>query len=78
MGVSMDDAAEILWEGRGRAPDRHRWGTVKAVNADGTLEVSLNASATTTTCSKTCEAAKGDRVLVLVLGTGAVAIGRKL
>lgn len=77
MAVSMDDAAAIMWGCETTTQERHAWGTVVSANADGTLEVALNASGTATTCAKTCQANKGDRVLVLIMQTGAVVIGKR-
>jgi hypothetical protein len=53
------------------------YGTVESVNADGSYQVKLNASATTTRCAKLCDAEVGDRVLVLIQANGhCAAIGR--
>lgn len=57
--------------------DAHVYGSVKAVNADGSYEVQLNASSVTTRCAPCCTALVGDRVLVLIKANGKCdAIGR--
>ena len=57
--------------------DYTTYGRVDSINADGSYQVQLNASATTTRCTKLCEAAVGDSVMVVVQANGhAAAIGR--
>lgn len=57
--------------------DYTTYGRVDSINPDGSYQVQLNASATTTRCAKLCEAAVGDSVLVIVQSNGrAAAIGR--
>lgn len=76
MSVSMQDAAKVLW-GNKQPTQNVCWGTVKAVNDNGTVEVALNEQITTT-CSKTCACRTDDRALVLLMNTGAVVIGVRL
>lgn len=53
------------------------YGSVRAINDDGSYEVQLNASSVTTRCTPCCTATVGDRVLVLIKANGKCdAIGR--
>lgn len=53
------------------------YGSVRAINDDGSYEVQLNASSVTTRCAPCCTAMVGDRVLVLIKPNGKCdAIGR--
>lgn len=57
--------------------DTHHWGLVTLVNEDGSYQVKLNSSDTTTRCANACTASVGDRVLVLVKTDGkCVAVSR--
>lgn len=57
--------------------DVHVYGSVRAINADGSYEVQLNASSVTTKCTACCTAIVGDRVLVCIKADGrCAAIGR--
>lgn len=57
--------------------DSHTYGQVKSVNSDGSYQVQLNASSTTTRCAPFCTAGVGDRVLVAIKANGKCdAVGR--
>lgn len=59
------------------AADSHIWGSVKAVNSDGSYQVQLNTSSVTTRCAAGCTAGVGDRVLVCIMANGrCVAVSR--
>lgn len=72
--VSGHELYELLF-GVGSAKESHTWGTVDAVNQDGTADVRLNPSISTT-CTCLAEVKAGDRVLVLVFKQGAVVLGK--
>ncbi len=72
--VSGHELYELLFGG-GSAKESHTWGTVDAVNQDGTADVRLNPSISTT-CTCLAEVKAGDRVLVLVFKQGAVVLGK--
>lgn len=56
--------------------DTHAYGRVSSINADGSYQVTLNASGDTR-CAKLCKAGVGDTVLVLIQANGhCAAIGR--
>lgn len=75
-GVSLERLADTLYP-KETPKDTHAYGTVESVNPDGSYQVKLNASATTTRCAKLCEASVGDRVMVVIQGNGhCAAIGR--
>lgn len=75
-GVSLERLAETLYP-KQEPKNGTAYGTVESVNADGSYQVKLNASATTTRCAKLCDAGVGDRVLVLIQANGhCAAIGR--
>ena len=57
--------------------DYTTYGRIVSVNNDGSYQVQVNASATTTRCAKLCNASVGDSVLVLIQSNGhAAAVGR--
>lgn len=72
--VSGHELYELLFDGGG-PKESHTWGTVAAVNRDGTADVRLNPSISTT-CTCLAEVKAGDRVLVLVFKQGAVVLGK--
>lgn len=72
--VSGHELYELLFGG-GSAKESHTWGTVDAVNRDGTADVRLNPSISTT-CTCLAEVKAGDRVLVVVFKQGAVVLGK--
>lgn len=72
--VSGHELYELLFD-EGGAKESHTWGTVAAVNKDGTADVRLNPS-TSTTCTCLAGVNPGDRVLVLVFKQGAVVLGK--
>lgn len=73
---SVQDVADVFYPPKERR-DSHVYGNVKSVNADGSYQVQLNASGVATRCARLCDADAGDRVLVLVQGSGqCAAIGR--
>lgn len=75
-GVSLERLADTLYP-KPEPKNATAYGTVESVNADGSYQVKLNASATTTRCAKLCDAEVGDRVLVLIQANGhCAAIGR--
>lgn len=75
-GVSLERLADALYP-KPEPKNGTAYGTVESVNADGSYQVKLNASATTTRCAKLCDADVGDRVLVLIQANGhCAAIGR--
>ena len=75
-GVSLERLADALYP-KPEPKNGTAYGTVESVNADGSYQVKLNASATTTRCAKLCDAEVGDRVLVLIQANGhCAAIGR--
>lgn len=75
-GVSLERLADTLYP-KPEPKNSTAYGTVESINADGSYQVKLNASATTTRCAKLCDAGVGDRVLVLIQANGhCAAIGR--
>lgn len=75
-GVSLERLADTLYP-KQEPKNSTAYGTVESVNQDGSYQVKLNASATTTRCAKLCDAEVGDRVLVLIQANGhCAAIGR--
>lgn len=75
-GVSLERLADTLYP-KPEPKNGTAYGTVETINADGSYQVKLNASATTTRCAKLCDASVGDRVLVLIQANGhCAAIGR--
>ena len=75
-GVSLERLADTLYP-KPEPKNSTAYGTVEAVNADGSYQVKLNASATTTRCAKLCDAEVGDRVFVIIQANGhCAAIGR--
>lgn len=75
-GVSLELLADTLYP-KPEPKNGTAYGTVESINADGSYQVKLNASATTTRCAKLCDAEVGDRVLVLIQANGhCAAIGR--
>lgn len=74
--VSLEQLADVFFPPDERG-DSTVYGTVSAVNQDGSYQVRLNASSTTTRCTRLCSASVGDRVLVLMQANGrCAAIGR--
>lgn len=75
-GVSLERLADTLYP-KQESKNSTAYGTVESVNPDGSYQVKLNASATTTRCAKLCDAEVSDRVLVLIQANGhCAAIGR--
>lgn len=75
-GVSLERLADTLYP-KQEPKNSTAYGTVESINPDGSYQVKLNASATTTRCAKLCDAAVSDRVLVLIQANGhCAAIGR--
>lgn len=56
--------------------DFHQYATVDSINADGSYQVQLNGSLTTTRAAKLCSAEIGDRVMCVVQDGQVAAIGR--
>ena len=75
-GVSLERLADTLYP-KSEPKNSTAYGTVESINPDGSYQVKLNASATTTRCAKLCDAEVTDRVLVLIQANGhCAAIGR--
>lgn len=75
-GVSLERLADTLYP-KPEPKNSTAYGTVESINPDGSYQVKLNASATTTRCAKLCDAELTDRVLVLIQANGhCAAIGR--
>lgn len=75
-GVSLERLADTLYP-KPEPKNSTAYGTVESINPDGSYQVKLNASATTTRCAKLCDAEVTDRVLVLIQANGhCAAIGR--
>lgn len=75
-GVSLERLADTLYP-KPEPKNSTAYGTIESINPDGSYQVKLNASATTTRCAKLCDADVGDRVLVLIQANGhCAAIGR--
>ena len=74
--MSIEQWSDLMFpEAEGK--DAHLWGSVKAVNSDGSYEVQLNTSSVTTRCAAGCTAGVGDRVLVCIMANGrCVAVSR--
>ena len=74
--MSIEQWSDLMFpEAEGK--DAHLWGSVKAVNSDGSYEVQLNKSNVTTRCAAGCTAGVGDRVLVCIMANGrCVAVAR--
>lgn len=74
--MNADQMADVLLP-TAKSGAAHVYGNVKAVNADGSYMVQLNASGVLTRCAPCCTAIVGDRVLVLIKPNGKCdAIGR--
>lgn len=74
--VSLERIADTLYP-KPEPKNATAYGTVDSINADGSYQVRLNASATTTRAARLCDASEGDRVLVLIQANGhCAAIGR--
>ncbi len=66
--AGVEEVAEAFGFGRRAGRDRHETGLVEAVNADGSYQVALGGASAR--CAPYTDAAAGDRVLVLVTGSG--------
>lgn len=74
--VSLERIADTLFP-QPQKGNSTAYGSVESVNADGSYQVKLNASSTTTRAARLCDASAGDRVLVLIQANGhCAAIGR--
>lgn len=74
--VSLERIADTLFP-QPEKGNSTAYGSVESVNADGSYQVKLNASSTTTRAARLCDASAGDRVLVLIQANGhCAAIGR--
>lgn len=67
--MSIEQWSDLMFPEAGER-DAHLWGSVKAVNSDGSYQVQLNKSNVTTRCSAGCTAGVGDRVLVCIMANG--------
>lgn len=74
--VSLDRIAQAFGMDESKPQDFHQYATVDSVNADGSYQVQLNGSLTTTRAAKLCNAEIGDRVLCVVQDGQVAAIGR--
>lgn len=72
MKTTLDDVAEAFGFGCSVKSDSHLHGIVRSVNADGSIQVSLNESGATARCAALASvgAKAGDRVLVLRMSNG--------
>lgn len=80
--TSLDELSKLLYGGKGgdgsNKREFHRWGTVASKNADGSYQVALNYSGTTSRCAALCACAAGDRVLVLTMRSGeTIIVGKR-
>ena len=74
--MSIEQWSDLMFPESG-GNDAHTWGSVKAVNDDGSYQVQLNTSSVTTRCAAGCTAGVGDRVLVCIMANGrCVAVSR--
>lgn len=74
--MSVEQWSDLLFSEAGPR-DGHAYGSVRAVNEDGSYMVQLNASNTLTRCAPFCTATAGDRVKVVINANGKCdAIGR--
>ena len=74
--TTLEKIADTFFEPP-RKTDFTAYGRVASVNADGSYQVQLNSSATTTRCTKLCEASVDDSVMVIVQANGhAAAVGK--
>lgn len=74
--MSIEQWSDLLFSEAGPR-DGHAYGSVRAVNEDGSYMVQLNASNTLTRCAPFCTAMVGDRVKVVINANGKCdAIGR--
>lgn len=74
--MSVEQWSDLLFSEAGPR-DGHAYGSVRAVNEDGSYMVQLNASNTLTRCAPFCTAMVGDRVKVVINANGKCdAIGR--
>lgn len=75
--LTKDRVDKAMSSYRNQKSDSHVYGRVVGVNADGSYQVQLNASSTTTRCVNCCTANIGDRVAVTIKANGKCdAIGR--
>lgn len=75
--LTRDRVEKAMSSYKNNKVDVHTTGLVKSINADGSYQVQLNASSTTTRCAAGCTAGVGDRVLVCIMANGrCVAVGR--
>lgn len=75
--MNHDSIAKLLFP-ETRKHDEHAFGIVRAVNADGSYQVQLNSSGVTCRTTACCDAAAGDRVLVLIMKNGRCAATAKV
>lgn len=74
--VSLDRIAQAFGMDAQTEHDTHAYGTVDSINADGSYQVQLNGSLTTTRAAKLCSAEIGDRVFCVIQNGQVAAIGR--
>ena len=74
--ASLDRLSKAL-NRRSGSTDEHVWGTVLAVNEDGSFQVRISSSGEPTRCANGCSANVGDRVFVTIMADGkCAAVGR--
>ena len=73
--VSLDRLADAFGMNAKTESDIHQYATVDSVNVDGSYQVQLNGSLTTTRAAKLCNAEIGDRVLCVIHNGQLAAIG---
>lgn len=67
--MNQDDIAKLFFP-ETQGCDTHVFGVVQGINADKSYQVKLNSSTIATRATSCCEAAVGDRVLVLIMKNG--------
>lgn len=67
--MNQDDITKLFFPETQRH-DTHVFGVVQEINADKSYQVKLNSSTIATRATACCEAAAGDRVLVLIMKNG--------
>lgn len=67
--MNQDDITKLFFP-EIRKHDTHVFGVVQEINADKSYQVKLNTSTIATRATACCEAAVGDRVLVLIMANG--------
>ena len=74
--VSLDRIAQAFGMDAPKDNDAHVYATVDSINLDGSYQVQLNGSLTTTRAANLCSAEIGDRVLTVIHDGQVAVIGR--